>query len=291
MIKLLRLACCIISMMVVDFSSFAQVETDLRDYEDFFKDKGANISEWLDHSNLGKYIRYRDIDLMEDQVNFSFRSLGWEILNDSVKANTGISLEELLMDKLQFIFNLEPQQVLMNVNQGKYTLFFEYREIDDQLILSVESRKNMGTISADLDISIENISLAGRNTLSSDQTIEELKKILFQTLDEYFKDKEVSFLKQGKYDMKAYFRIKNRLKLKVRNVQDIVERGYYEAINIDFLFMENNGKVNINYTLNCKYGSGIFLSPFEEDYKESDEKKVESFNDDLQEMIVTALKN
>lgn len=291
MIKLLRLTLCVISILLVGSSVFAQIETDLRDYEDFFFDKESGISAWLKKSNLNKYIQYQDLDLMEDQANFSFKSANWENLNDSVKGKSGISLEELLMDKLQFIFNLEPNQVLLNVNQGASTIFFEYKEVGNQLTLSSESRKNMGTLTGNLDIPIGDLKLQSSNSFSSDQTIDALKNMLHQTLDEYFKEKKLSFLKQGKYSMKAYFKVKNRLKLKVRNVQDIVERGYYEAINIDFLFTEGDGKVMINYTLNCKYGSGIFLSPFEEDYQESDEKKMEAFNEDLQEMILQALNN
>lgn len=266
----------------------AQDDTDLREYEDFFRQKETAFQEWMQKSELNKYIIYERLEVRKKKVNIVLRSSAWDALSDSTKKQMGISLDQLLMNKSLFIFNLEPEQVLIKVDQGLQTLFIEYEGTDVNIKLSSSYRKNQGTVTGNLEVEVGQLNLPESETYTTDQTIDILKKKLHKALDEYFKEKEVKW-KFGDYSLKPYFKMKNQLKIKVRNVQNIVERGYYEAINIDFFFTEANGKVSINYTLNCKYGSGILFSPFEEDYLEVDKKKMENFDNDLQEMILTAL--
>ena len=289
--KLLLLLSCIF----ICSSAFTQ-SIDLRDHEAFFNTKKAAYGTALEEYGLVPYMIVGELEVRKQKVILELQTGSWDQLSDKALADGHIELAQMLMNQMLFVFNLEPTQAIIKVDLGKETIFIKYEEVknnntsENELSLAVSQRTKQSTIDSHLMIEVKDLDIPSSNMVSSEMTIKELKDKLAQGLDSYFKTKEANFSLDD-YEMKVYKRIKNELKIRVRNVKQVVytKKSYYEAIDISFVFVPKQGEVLINYTLYSKYGSGIFSSPFEEDYIDTPEEETKQFDMDLQELIIKSI--
>lgn len=254
---------------------------DLREYQEFFDDQLQGYKAWLMETRLSPIITVDSLVVEAEKVFLLLQTpdkRNWARLDEHFTNNYDKSLGEVLFDKFLFQADLEENQLELEI-EGADAFILVYPEMNK---LKTEIRTKMGPVSDELEIPIGDLKLSRSVHLQTSKMFPEVKQILIQELEQYFEsyDAHLRFTKLlAKYKFKGYDIEDKKLSIVVSNVVDLIlDEGYFEHIQIDFQFRQEQDILHIKYDIEGKYAAGIFRAPYESRYHDMQKKYAEQLD-------------
>jgi len=269
---------------------FAQ--SDLTTKDNYFQESGKDYQLFLENSALDNVLKVDTVQTFKDMVIINMtisKYKDWANLSQQYEIDFGRDLRYMLFHKAAFLFELDEDSLGIRIWSNDYKdCEVQLRYISDTLrILENEDR---GTRPDKVDLKKKDLpKIITENTSAG---IKICKQRLKKNLTKHYK-------KRGKsVRIVAVMDKPNMMKMRIYNMRrEILEGGwissYWEYLQFNFFFKMKNGNLEVSYTLDAKYGSGIFR-PHRRDYRDMDfeyKDDVDEYLDKIRPIIKKSLKN
>ena len=258
------------------FSSISYTQEGLRKDQKFFESKIPEFENWLKVTQLNKHLKVGDLYVGQDTLIVTLESnydcnkttFLWKEIRKKYYVVHQRRFEQKLMDVLSFQMEVNPEEIRIKIickdeEKFKVQIHYENNRLKvEEFIL--ESMGN-GTIKIPVD-EVKNIYHVPKDTLAN-ISIEKVRKGLSKFLLSYYESKGTAFLYKAQVDTsRTYY---NELVYEISHLNnEVLDEGFYELLRIGIRIAQDGKKVEIDYTFQGKYGSGVFFVPRRSDYKD-----------------------
>ena len=258
----------------------------------FFRKQVSAFNEWIKETGFDKVLDYENLEIDSDKVilRFSLKSdSDWFGLKKAYNAENPNSINELLFSRMTHLFELPRENAEIRLSDHKnYYVNISY--LANKLNVNEPSPRGLVTNSIDIPIiKINKLHTKKTNDAVVDN-VEVVKNIIDNYLRNYYKVKTARF---SKANVKV-LQDENSVYAKINNItKEIISDGligYWELIDIVIKVEQDSSVVRINYTLQGKYGAGIFLAPRQNDYVDM-ERDYKSYLDTYNEQLKSNIRN
>lgn len=279
----------ILSFLLVILYSFALSQNLTKDAI-FFNKQAKEYEKWLLESDFKKIVIYQEIEITNDKIilNLAINSdLEWFGLKKSYNPENSTAIPELLFARMLHLFELPNECAEIRITDyKKYFVNIAYK--DNKLVVIEPNPK--GVVKNDITIPVVKINNLKKQTTQDviESNVENVKNRIEAYLKKYYKEKTARFsnakVKIWQDETSVYANISNITK---EIIYDNL-LGYWELIDIIIKVEQIEDNVKINYTLQGKYGAGIFTAPRQNDYMDMEKEYkayIDSYNEQLKANI------
>ncbi len=229
----------------------------------FYSDKTAEYRHWLSSSNLSRYISCDTIMLDGKDLTLNLKSSVWDSLESAFNKKFSTSLINYLFDKAVFIFDSTPEETHLEIDAGKNSIFIDSEESE----LKIEKLKKQGVVVGNVKVNIADLKISNMGSAYTQESLDKVIAKLKKGLDNHYKDHAPKLVE--KYVFESYNTEDGNLYVEARNIVDeVLNKGYFEKIVINFTFTEKGKQLAVDYTIDCKYASGILWAPKSSGWKD-----------------------
>jgi hypothetical protein len=283
MIRLLKI------FILLLFSQLAYSQDLLKD-SIFFQKQALEYQNWLLGAGISKIVKYENMEMLSDKVILRFElksDLDWLGLKKSYNDSSPNSISELLFTRMIHLFEVPQENAEINLTDHKnYYVNISYK---NNKLLVVEPNPK-GFVTNNLIIPVVKINKLKKECTQDvvESNVEFVKNIIEDYLRNFYHNKTARF-SQAKVKI---WQDDNTVYAKVSNItKEIIYDsfiGYWELIDYVVKVEQVENNVKINYTLQGKYGAGIFVAPRQNDFvdMERDYKMyLDTYNEQLKSNI------
>jgi hypothetical protein len=281
----------LITLIILLSISQLAYSQDLRKDSSFFYKQVDAYQQWLKETGFDKVISYESIEILSDKLilRFNLKSdLDWFGLKKSYNEEDPNSINELLFFRATFLFEIpmENAEIRLSDHQNYYVNI----SYNNKLVVNEPNPK--GIVKNHLIVPVIKINKLKLTTTSDaiENNVEIVKDIIENYLRNYYKTKTARF-------SKANIRIlqdENIVFVKISNIsREIIDEGligYWELIEMVIRVEQVGTNVRIAYTLQGKYGAGVFLAPRQNDYVDM-ERDYKAYLDNYNQQIKSNIRN
>jgi len=276
--------------------SYLARSQDLRKDSAFFQKQLTEYQNWLYGTGISKILKYENMEMLSDKLILHFElknDTDWMGLKKSYNPTNPNSISELLFSRMIHLFEVPQENAEISLsNHQDFYVNITYK--NNKLLVDEPSPK--GLVSNHLIIPVVKIHLL-KTQLNPDvieSNVDVVKNIIVNYLQKYYKRKTARF-SQARIKI---WQDENTVYVKVSNItKEIIYDnliGYWELIDYEIKVEQENNEVKIYYTLQGKYGAGIFVAPRQNDFvdMERDYKNyLDSYNNQIKSNIRSELLN
>jgi hypothetical protein len=279
-------------LVLLPILSYSQ---DLTKDKAFFDKQILLYKEWLNQTNIEKAITFKNLEVTSNKVILNLNITEenyWHALKQSYDKNDNTSISELLFYRLIHILELSKGQALISMSDNKrYYVNIEF--INNEL--TIREPKPKGPIEG--KVSLPLIELNQKYIINSkdniNNNIDYVRKYLVKYLDSLYSTKYArSSSNPAIY--KPIDTYGNSIDLTIKNITGEIMNdqliGYYEYITIFIKIEQVNDCVIVIYTIQGKFGSGVFVAPRENDYEDM-EKDYKNYLNNYCRNLKTNIRN
>lgn len=236
----------------------------------FLNNQLPNYQKWLEQTNFSNVLTINRLEVEKEAVTLHFiipNEGAWQGLKKSYDKENFQSLPEVLFYRMLHLFELPIGAAKIKITDNqRYFINIEFKNNK----LSIREPNPKG-IDDNINISLTRLNKSHTEITEDNITgnIEKVRTIIVDYFNEKYSDKYARFESQ-KAKYKPIIEGDNSIHLQISNITDeIIDDlfiGYYELITIDIKIEQVNKEVKIFYTLQGKYGSGVFSAPRKTDY-------------------------
>ena len=241
---------------------------DLTKSQAFFDTTLLDYKDWLNSSDMQYVLRVEDMVVYEDMLLLDLKvssAAAWHSLDKQYDISTnGDTLYKRLFNKLAFLMEIDRRQTGVRIRSDKEDFYADiyYKENEVKARISGLPKGEIdGILKLDLSNHVKGAKGKGAKNIIA------TKRILKRKLPQFYKNKS-NFFQTVKVDT---YEEKKLLNFTIYNIKkELIHDdlfGYFERIDIEMTFTEEEGEVTIKYHIDCKYGSGIFTAPRMSGYK------------------------
>ena len=276
----------IISTAILLLFSNLAISQDLLKDSIFFYKQVKEYQTWLYKTEFFNVISFQEIEMKSDKIilDLSLTSdLEWFGLKKTYHGDNLNAIPELLFARMVHLFEIPQENAEIRLTDYKnYFVNISYQ--NNKLVVIEPNPK--GLVKNDIIIPIIKINALQIGTTQDviESNVDKVKYIIETYLHGLYKNKTARFsnatVKIWQDENTVYANISNITKEIIYD--DFV--GYWELIDIVIKIEQVDNKVKIDYTLQGKYGAGIFTAPRQNDFidMERDYKSfLDSYNDQL----------
>jgi hypothetical protein len=271
------------------FSQLANSQDLLRD-SIFFQKQAIEYQSWLSGAGISKIIKYENMEMLSDKVVLRFElksDLDWMGLKKSYNDSNPNSVSELLFSRMIHLFEVPQENAEISLSDHKnYYVNISYK---NNKLLVVETNPK-GFVTNNLTIPVVKINKL-KTEFSQDvveNNVDMVKNIIENYLRSFYQNKTARF-SQARVNI---WQDDNTVYAKISNItKEIIYDnliGYWELIDYVIKVEQVESNVKIYYTLQGKYGAGIFVAPRQNDFvdMERDYKNyLDTYNEQLKSNI------
>jgi|GEM_PF-2158510 len=267
-------SCTPILIFIVNLTVFvtvklpAQPTIHLEDHVLFFEKLTDQFRVVLDSSGLSEVVEIDTVAISAKKLVFKFiipDKANLSSLNRTLDSLTGQAFEAVMFDKAQLLSDLPAQNIRLSFSGKDAVINVESGPKNNGLVTSIKDK--MGETSDGIILPLNGLKL-NISQISTDRngSFKEMKKLLTKGLASFFKQKNSSWFQSSNLEVVSDFK-PDELVLRVTNAKDIVLKlGHFEYLRMSFRFSVENEQLQLNYTVDGKYGAGILWAPFDQDY-------------------------
>lgn len=244
------------------FSQDSLAVEDLTKSQSFFDTTLLDYKDWLNSSDMGYVLRVEDMVVYDDMLLLDLKvssAAAWYSLEEQYAISTnGDTLSKRLFNKLAFLMEIDRMQTGVRVRSDKNDFYADIFYKNNQVkarMSGLQKGEIDGFLKLDLSNHVKDAKGKGAKNIIT------TKRILKANLPKFYKDKS-NFFQTVKVDT---YEEKRLLNFTIYNIKkELIHDdlfGYFERIDIEMTFTEEEGEVTIKYHIDCKYGSGIFTAP------------------------------
>lgn len=237
----------------------------------YFYDNLKVYQSWLDSTQLANILTIKQLQvepsLLILKMNVTSKE-DWFDLKDEFQQRYQLDAGKKLFDKFayQMAVGRDSVRVFMNCTAQNYPISMRY--LNGQFVIEEE----LPMVSTKGAFSIKLADIPANNTQLTNGKREAVKLLITDYLRNYYEQKRVLWQK-ARFNLidsetEMLFEISNIKK----EVLDDFFIGYFELITINMTFEQKGDAVEVNYELQAKYGSGIFVAPRRSGYKDMEPK-------------------
>jgi hypothetical protein len=266
-------------------------QDDLTKEDAFFQKESIIYQQFLEKTELNKVLQVGSVQTFEDLVilNLTMTDYSdWANLSRQYEADFETDIRYLLFQKGLFLFELGEDSLGIRIWSNDYKdCAVQMRYVGDTLRISENPEK--GTRKD--EVILKKKYLPKITSESTTTGIEICKRNLKKGLENHYK-------KRGEYVKTVFVMDKpNVMKVKISNMKKEILEGswfssYWEHLEFNFTFKMKSGNLLVTYTLDAKYGSGVFR-PRKGDYRDMDfeyKEDVDDYLDKIRPIILKYLK-
>jgi len=268
------------------------ISQDLLKDSVFFRKQVKEYQNWLYKTEFSNVVSYQEIEIKSDKVilDLSINSdLEWFGLKKTYNSNNSNAIPELLFSRMVHLFELPQENAEIRLTDyKKYFVNISYQ--NNKLVIVEPNPK--GVVKNDITIPVVKINSLQTKTTQDivENNVEKVKKIIETYLRNFYKDKTARFsnatVKIWQDENTVYANISNITK---EIIYDSFI-GYWEIIDIVIKVEQVDNNVKINYTLQGKYGAGIFTAPRQNDFIDM-ERDYKTYLDTYNEQLKSNIRN
>jgi hypothetical protein len=275
--------------ILLSFSQLAYSQ-DLQKDSIFFQKQAMEYQYWLSGAGFSKILKYKNMEMLSDKVILRFElksGLDWMGLKKSYNDSNPNSVSELLFSRMIHLFEVPQENAEISLSDHKnYYVNISYK---NNKLLVVEPNPK-GLVSNNLIIPIVKINKLKTECTQDvvENNVDIVKNIIENYLRSVYENKTARF-SQAKVNI---WQDDNTVYAKISNItKEIIYDsfiGYWELIDYVIKVEQVDNNVKIYYTLQGKYGAGIFVAPRQNDFvdMERDYKNyLDTYNEQLKSKI------
>lgn len=261
--KYLYICCC---MLLVHA---ATAQADLRQDSAFFDETLSQLKDWMEATNIAAACSVEGLQIEAGFVALHLQTPDaptWLGLRESYREQTGASLERDLFHKFIFQMELPYDSAFVTLRGKGYYANVGYPNGE----WTVEEPEFKGAVEGKVKVKLSQMPVHGHLALGSNAV--RARELLGDYLKDFYQEKG-TFWSTAR---QRWIKHDNRFILEITNIKSEVLDdfffGYYEFISINAHITERDGEVVVDYSLQGKYGSGLFSAPRRGGYYDMDPK-------------------
>lgn len=263
--KIYRFAVTILLWSLVISTAIAQ--KGFKKEQAFFDETLVLYQEWLNATQLNQVISIQKLDVHTDSLKLHLQVKtrdDWFDLKDTYRQKFNGQIGKLLLDK--FIFQMavgkDSARIEINSVSGDYPIYLSYQ------LGKFDKKEEEPNFSTKGMFQLKLSDLPKQQSQQAFGSVEEIKGLVELYLSAHFRKKKTTWQKVKFSTIDNGDVINFEVSNIKKEVLDDFLIGYFELITIDMAFEQKGKMVEINYQLQAKYGSGIFIAPRRSGYKD-----------------------
>jgi hypothetical protein len=244
----------------------------------FFQAQTGEFIDWLQAKNLTRALSFDTLEIFSDYLQLKLNIRDFETWNNFISAVDTVNGEfrgekfgQWVLNKLAFLLQISPDSVQIEINSinklpsERVRVIIKQSEGSFKMYAPLIMRK---PIVDSLFFPVGKIkAVTGQEMISAD--IQDVKQKLVDRIRNYYSDKGVLWGSANCYILDN----NNKITVEVTNLKgevlyDCGWRCYFEMIRIEINLFHQKEFLKINYSIDGKYGTGVFVAPRRSCYKD-----------------------